>query len=104
MSSFASQSVWSGILLFNTPTLLATIPGTPAWKPLVRFCGAAFSPLFLAALFYGQATDTIAKTAELAQKRYGDDPRFQAYVRDTPLVLPTFKSLRRLFGKGGDML
>ena len=88
--------IWSGLLLFNAPTLLAPSPkGAGLLRRLGRFAGAATSPLFLLGLFYAQATDTIAHAVELANKRYGADPRYQAYVGSVPLVLPTFKSIWR---------
>ena len=67
-----------------------------------RLLGAAASPLFMVALFYAQATDNLAHTAELAMAKYGDDPRYVAYVADTPLVVPTLASITTaLFGGNG---
>ena len=96
---FGNLMIWSGILLFNTPTLLAAWPKGAGWLRRVgRFAGSAFSPLFLLALFYGQATGGITNTVELTDKKYGNDPRYVAYVRDTPLVLPTLRSIARTLG------
>jgi hypothetical protein len=63
-----------------------------------RLLGGAASPLFMLALFYAQATDTIMHTAALADARYGADPRYRAYVASTPLVVPTPASIARLAG------
>lgn len=88
--------LWLGIAVLNAPTLLAIEPANVGWpRRALRLAGAAASPLFLAALFYAQATDTIANTAALAEKRYGSDPRFRAYVADTPLLVPNLASVRR---------
>lgn len=90
--------IWSGLLLFNAPTLLAAAPKGAGWiRRISRFAGAATSPLFLLALFYGQATDTIANAVALANAKYGKDPRYQEYVTNVPLVLPTLHSIGRFF-------
>ena len=86
--------LWTGILLLNAPSLLSA--GSKAAR-LGRLGGAALSPLFMLALFYAQATDTIAHTAQLADAKYGHDPRYKAYVSSTPLVLPTLSSIARVF-------
>ena len=87
-------TLWSGIFLLNAPTLLAS--GSMA-RCVGRLGAAALSPLFMLALFYAQATDTIAQTAKMADAKYGDDPRYKAYVASTPLVLPTLSSVARVF-------
>ena len=87
--------VWAGVLLLNTPVLLAPSPPGIGWLSRAgRLLAGASSPLFLLALFYGQASGSITNTVELANARYGSDPAYRAYVRDTPLVIPT--SLRGL--------
>lgn len=50
-------------------------------------------------LFYAQATGAMANTVELAQARYGSDPRYQQYIRETPLILPSLSGIRRALGK-----
>ena len=88
--------VWTGIFLFNAPTLLAASPLGAGWlRRGGRLAGAALSPLFLLALFYAQATDVIANAVNLADKKYGADPRYQQYVKSVPLVLPTLASISR---------
>jgi len=90
--------LWTGLTALNAPTLLADAPKGVHWAWRGgRLLGAALSPAFLAALFYAQATDTIAHTVALADARYGADPRYREYVATTPLVLPTPSSVARLF-------
>ena len=100
--------IWSGLFLFNAPTLLANAPKGAGWlRRFGRFAGAAASPLFLLALFYAQATDVIANAVSLAEAKYGKDPRYQKYVQSVPLVLPTFGSIGRFLrgrGASGDPL
>jgi len=43
----------------------------------------------------------VANTLQLAQERYGDDPRYQQYVENTPPILPTFGGLWRALKKMG---
>ena len=47
-------------------------------------------------LFYGQATGAVTEAAALADKRYGDDASYRAYVAATPLILPGPAHLYRL--------
>ena len=51
-----------------------------------------------------QATDTIAKTAELANQKYGVDPAYREYVASTPLVLPSYLSLKANFTEDKPLL
>jgi len=75
---FGNLALWTGVLVYNAPGM-----------SLKRFAFAAVSPLALGALFAGQATGAMTPTVELAQKRYGADPRFAAYLRDVPLIVPS---------------
>lgn len=85
--------------MLNVPTLLApSPPGVSSLRRVGRLVGAAASPLFLLCLFYAQATDVIAQTAAMAERRYGKDPRFRQWVDSTPLVLPTLASVSRFLG------
>ena len=86
--------LWTGVLVLNAQTLLSPARRRPA----AAFLAAASSPLFMFALFYGQASGAITNTVELAERRYGTDPTFQDYVSSTPLVVPTPQSLARLLG------
>jgi steroid 5-alpha reductase family enzyme len=81
---FGNLCVWGGIYLVNWP-LLRGLPGYRRHAfPLV----ALASPLFLFALFTGQATGTITNSVELAHAKYGHDPAYRRYVKDTPLIVP----------------
>lgn len=82
--------VWSGITLLNVPTLLAA-----SGRPTLRLLAAAASPLFLYALFQGQASGAVANAVELAHTKYGADPAYTRYVAETPLIFPSATSLTR---------
>lgn len=77
---FGNLCLWSGILLLNA----AALARSGWWRLPLAACG----PLFLALLFFGQATGKIALSLTLAQKMYGGDPMYQAYVKDVPLIFP----------------
>jgi steroid 5-alpha reductase family enzyme len=87
--------IWSGLFVFNAPTLVAGALKGAGLRRFGRLALAAMSPLFLLALFSAQATDKIANTAALAMAKYGEDPRYQEYVKTVPLLLPTFGSILR---------
>jgi hypothetical protein len=89
--------VWSGITVLNAPTLLS--PAAGLGRGLLRLAAGCASPLFMVGLFHAQATGAMANTVELAQEKYGSDPRYQHYVRDTPLIMPSLGSIRRAWGK-----
>ena len=76
---FGNLCLWGGIFLLNFPVLVKA-PGALGL--------ACLSPLFMVSLFYGQASGTITNTVELAEKKYGADPRYQAYVERVPLIVP----------------
>ena len=97
--------IWTGLVLLNAPTLMAPTPKGIGWfGRLSRLSGAMCSPLFLFALFYAQATDTIANAVALADQKYGQDPRYQRYVQAVPLLLPTLASIGRFFRGGAPSL
>lgn len=76
--------LWLGLLSLNAPTLMA-----PAGNVTGRLLAASASPLFLAALFYGQATGNVANAPELAAAKYGRQKGYQAYLEGTPLIFPS---------------
>jgi len=76
---FGNLCLWGGILLLNAPVLRQS----PS-----RFGLAFLSPLFMTALFYGQASGAIANTVQLAEAKYGADPNYRAYVDKVPLIVP----------------
>jgi len=88
---------WTGVLVLNAQTLLSDL-GPVRRRPAAAFLAAACSPLFMLALFYGQASGAMTNTVELAERRYGADPAFREYVSSTPLIMPTPQSLARLLG------
>lgn len=88
---------WTGVLVLNAQTLLSDL-GPVRRRPAAAFLVAACSPLFMLALFYGQASGAMTNTVELAERRYGADPAFGEYVSSTPLIMPTPQSLARLLG------
>ena len=74
---FGNLCLWSGITLYNAPGL----------SP-VKLALACVSPVFLGALFGAQASGSLTPAVELSQARYGSDPRFAAYLENTPLFMP----------------
>ena len=84
-----------GLVATLAPYYLALEEGAPRACP-GALLAAAGSPLFMVALFYGQASGAISNTVALAERRYGDDPAFAEYVSSTPLIVPTPQSLARL--------
>lgn len=94
---FGNFLLWTGILILNAPALIE-MPGEKA-KLLQNIWGARrlflalLSPLFMWALFYGQANGTVTNAVEAAMTRYGNNPDYADYVENVPLIVP------RLFGK-----
>ena len=88
---FGNVALWSGILLMNTPALLAAGGGGAGGK--ARFALALCSPLFMGALFYGQASGAMLNVGDLAEKKYGAQEGYRAYVQNTPLIVPGYKHL-----------
>lgn len=82
--------LWFGIWMINAPSLIE-----PRAKHVVTKYGrlllSCLGPLFLVALFHGQATGWILPSAlEATQQKYGygTDPDYTNYVDQTPLLLP----------------
>ena len=97
---FGNLLVWVGITLLNAPTLLA--PGGGGGRNWLRMAAGLLSPAFLYALFSGQATGAIGNSIELAEARYGKDPRFQRWLAETPMIIPTAASVLRFLKGGGE--
>ncbi|CAJ1384177.1 unnamed protein product [Effrenium voratum] len=87
---FGNLLLWSGIVVLNSTTLAAAGP-LPAAASLV-------SPLFLLALFLGQASGAITKTVEMEKEKYGSDPAYQEYLQQTPMLFPSGHSVLRTLG------
>jgi len=89
---FGNLLLWSGMFLINAPALIQTPSDGTSF--LQRIWGARrlilslFSPLFLLALFSGQANGSITSALELANKKYGNDPKYQKYITEVPLLFP----------------
>lgn len=85
---FGNFLLWSGICVLNMSTLAAVGP--------VYVLPSLLSPLFLLALFYGQACGVISNTVELANAKHGHDPTYQEYLKRVPIFMPSASSLLRL--------
>eukprot|EP00927_Polykrikos_kofoidii_P079120 TRINITY_DN75912_c0_g1_i1.p1 TRINITY_DN75912_c0_g1~~TRINITY_DN75912_c0_g1_i1.p1 ORF type:complete len:318 (-),score=25.59 TRINITY_DN75912_c0_g1_i1:80-946(-) len=94
---FGNLAIWTGILALNASAILPLGSGTQLQR-CGLLAGAAISPLFMLALFYAQATDTIMDAAAQADARYGSLPGYRGYVRETPLVIPSLTSIWRCLG------
>ena len=85
---FGNFLLWSGICALNASTLAAVGP--------LYILPSLLSPLFLLALFYGQACGTISNTVELANAKHGHDPAYQEYIKKVPVFMPSPSSMLRL--------
>jgi len=86
---FGNLCLWSAIWCLNAPTLARKAP--------LALLASTASPLFLAALFFGQSTGLIGPALDLADQKYGHLAGYQAYKAHTPLIVPDlFKLLRAL--------
>jgi steroid 5-alpha reductase family enzyme len=89
---FGNLALWSGIFLLNAPALIDRVGESGGlfqqlWGAR-RMLVALMSPLFLWALFSGQASGSITPALEMANKKYGNDPAYLDYVANVPLVIP----------------
>lgn len=71
---FGEITLWAGILVIALPQLSG-----PGWL-------VVFSPVFVALLL--TRVSGINLLDAIAQKRWGDDPAWQAYVARTPVLVP----------------
>ena len=102
---FGNLMLWSGVLLMNAPSLIenptnaiegggifARIWGTR--RAVVSF----LSPLFMWWLFSSQAECSFSNALELANAKYGDDPKYKKYLESVPIFVPVLsKWLKQLF-------
>lgn len=77
---FGNLCIWCGIFVLNFAPLAAA-----GKVPLLL---GALSPLFLAGLFYGQASGAITNSVELATQKYAGDSAYDQYVKKVPLIFP----------------
>lgn len=101
---FGNLLLWSGVLIMNSDSLIASGGDGDILSTLWgarRLLVALLSPMFLWALFSGQANGTITNTVELANTKYGKDPAYQVYVKSVPKIIPNIRSwLKQLcFGR-----
>ncbi len=88
--------LWSGLFLYNAPALLTPRgPDESVLRRALRLGAAALSPLMLLGLFSGQASGAIGPGVAQASSRYAADPKYAAYLKDTPLIFPTLGGLGR---------
>lgn len=86
---FGNLMLWSAIWLVNAQTLVEK----QAW---LRLMASTISPIFLAALFVGQSVGAVGPALELADQKYGNLPAYQAYKKNTPLIVPEPMALLRV--------
>ena len=101
---FGNLMLWTGILILNSPALISTsaihdVNLNPLQKILSvlwnskRFIIALSSPLFMYALFYGQASGAMTNTTDLAMSKYGKNSAYLEYIEKVPLIVPNLLSL-----------
>jgi len=92
---FGNLLLWSGILIMNSDSLIGSGGDgnflSTLWSAR-RLLVALLSPMFLWALFSGQANGTITNTVELANNKYGKDPAYQAYLKSVPKIIPNIRN------------
>ncbi len=77
-------TVWIGFYL----SVVSALPGNYKWIALA-------SPLYIAALLLkGSGVPILEKAAD---QQWGKDKKYQEYKKSVPVLVPTFKSLGRLF-------
>eukprot|EP00933_Yihiella_yeosuensis_P015730 TRINITY_DN13628_c0_g1_i1.p1 TRINITY_DN13628_c0_g1~~TRINITY_DN13628_c0_g1_i1.p1 ORF type:complete len:342 (+),score=38.34 TRINITY_DN13628_c0_g1_i1:44-1069(+) len=94
---FGNLCLWTGILLWNAPVLLSKKMASVGFGKILlpfmmhrRLMLGALSPIFLFALFHGQASGRISNAVDVAQQKWGSDPRYQEYTKSVPLIFPRF--------------
>jgi len=89
---FGNLLIWTGILIMNSPALVESDVGNGNVLKSIWGCKRLFlsllSPLFLYSLFYGQASGAMLNSVELANAKYGDDPKYIEYIQKVPLIFP----------------
>lgn len=100
---FGNLLLWTGILVMNLPALIEPLQAvgradnSVVTDLLLRLWSvrklilACLGPSFLWLLFNGQATGTITTAVELANAKYGKDPKYAEYIKEVPLIIPKLK-------------
>lgn len=79
---FGNLLIWTGVFLLNAAPL--------AEAGKIYLLLGSLSPLFLGALFYGQASGAITNSVALAAEKYSGDPAYAEYLENVPLIVPKF--------------
>mmetsp|Transcript_25576 Transcript_25576/g.29213 ORF Transcript_25576/g.29213 Transcript_25576/m.29213 type:complete len:353 (-) Transcript_25576:143-1201(-) len=89
---FGNLLLWSGIFVMNADSLVEPIQeGANLWTIILGYRKvfiAFLSPLFMWTLFNGQASGSFSNTADLANKKYGNDASYSDYMETVPLIIP----------------
>jgi steroid 5-alpha reductase family enzyme len=100
---FGNLLLWTGILVMNLPALIEPLQAVGGadnnvvtnlllrlWS-VRKLILACLGPSFLWLLFNGQATGTITTAVELANAKYGKNPKYTEYIKEVPLIIPKLK-------------
>lgn len=88
---FGNMLLWTGIYVMNAPALIHPQANISTWNKYGRLAVAALGPLFMLALFNGQATGAILGDSFQANREkygYGKDPVFTNYIDTVPVLFP----------------
>lgn len=88
---FGNLLLWGGILVINAPALIDVQTDATFWQQIWgyrKLAMAAISPLFMWALFKGQADGSMTTTVELANAKYGADSGYIKYIEEVPMIIP----------------
>lgn len=92
---FGNLCLWSGILVLNAAAVVARRPGeNGSRRKVLQTCRLALGcmcPIFLALLFYGQASGRISPARSLMVEQFGHDPTFRSYIETVPLIVPRLR-------------
>ena len=85
--------MWYGIFGLSAPVLWQTSSAATGLlrylpAPTKALALAAAGPAFLTLLLTGQANGEIGNAKELAAKKWAGDAKYEAYQRDTPVLVP----------------
>lgn len=84
---FGNLLIFSGLFVMNASALVNP-EATTLFGKYQRVALSLLSPLFMFALFYGQASGSISNTVQMFEDKYGKDAGFHDYVDNVPLIVP----------------